>query len=55
MNRLKNIIVGDEKVREGRRNPDPPWEVVTYEKYGGEGRERGCLGQSSGIVLEKRR
>jgi len=54
VNRLKNIVVGDEEVRKGRRDPDPPLQVVACEKYGGEGREGGSFSQSSGIVLEQR-
>jgi len=54
VDRLENVIVGDEEVGKGRQNPDVPRQVIAYEKYGGEGRSGGCLCQSSGIVFEKR-
>lgn len=54
MNRLKNIVVGDEEIRKGGRDPDLPRQVVAYEQYRGEGRRSGSFSQNSGIVLEQR-
>jgi len=54
VDRLEDVVVGDEEVRKGRQHSDVPRQVRAYESYGGEGRSRSCLSKNTGVVLEKR-